>query len=47
MIQKKDRSNDGKLQLIQIIEANFNAATKILLNRRLMRQADTKEANIT
>ena len=45
MLLKKDLPYIDKLRIIQLIEADFNAAMKILLRKRLMRHADNAGAN--
>ena len=45
MLLKKELPYIDKLRIIQLIEADFNAAMKILLSRRLMRHADHAGAN--
>ena len=47
MLLKKDKPYLDKLQIIKLIETYFNGALKILLSHRLMRHADTLDANIT
>ena len=47
MFLKKDKPYIDKLRIIQLIEADFNAALKILLSRRLMRHADGMVINST
>ena len=45
MLLKKELPYIDKLRIIQLIEADFNAAMKILLSRRLMRHADHAGVN--
>ena len=45
MLLKKDKPYLTQLRIIQLIEADFNGALKILLSRRLMRHADTNGIN--
>ena len=47
MLLKKDKPYIDKLRIIQLIGADFNAALKILLSRRLMRHADGMGINST
>ena len=47
MLLKKDKPYLTQLRIIQLIEADFNGALKILLSRRLMRHADTHGINST
>ena len=45
MLLKKDKPYLTQLRIIQLIEADFNGALKILLSCRLMRHADTNGIN--
>ena len=45
MLLKQDKPYLAKLRIIQLIEADFNGALKILLSRRLIRHDDTYGTN--
>lgn len=47
MLLKEDIPYINKLRIIQLIEADFNGATKTMLSRQLMQHADNAGINST